>query len=71
LPLIVPPVDVTAPVRLPFEIVPPARLTVLIVCAKPPRFSVPVVLTVVAETALNALAAEAVRTPTVMGVSPV
>ena len=44
-------------VRLPSWIVPPARLTLLTVCAKPPRSSVPPLLTVVALAALKAFAA--------------
>ncbi len=59
-PLIVPPLGLTviAPVvvrpPLPFWTVPPLSVTLLIVCAKPPRSSAPPVLTVVALPALKA-----------------
>ena len=69
--LIAPPVEVTAPVRAPFWIVPPAKLTVLIVCPAPPRSSVPLALTVVALAELKMLAALAVSSPPLIVVAPV
>ena len=71
IPLIVPPVDVIAPVRLPFVIVPPARFKLLIVCGRLPRLSVAPVLTVVALLAENAFAAPASRVPALIVVTPV
>ena len=70
MPLIVPPVEPTAPVRLPFFSVPPARLTVLIACARPPRSSVPPALMVVALPALNAFAAPPFSVPPLIVVAP-
>lgn len=60
-----PPVEVTAPVSAPLLNVPPASATALMVCANPPRFSVPPVFTVVALVGLNTFAAPPSSVPPV------
>ena len=71
MPVTVPPVDVTAPVSAPFFKMPPASDKTLMVCAKPPRSSVPPLLIPVALAALNALAAPASNVPPLIAVAPV
>jgi len=70
-PLMAPPVELTAPLRMPFCNVPPASETLLMVCAKPPRSSVPPLLTVVALAAANAFAAPPFSVPPFRVVAPV
>ena len=52
-PLMVPPVEPTAPVRLPFCNVPPESVRVSIDCAKPPRSRMLLAVMPVAENALK------------------
>ncbi len=66
-----PPVELIAPVSDPLVSVPPARAMLLIVCAKPPRSSVPPALTAVAVPALKALTLLAVSVPPETVVDPV
>lgn len=70
-PSIAPPVEVTAPVSAPLRNVPPASATLLIVCVKPPRSSVPAALIVVALAAENRFAAPPANVPASIAVAPV
>ena len=65
-----PPVEVTAPVKEPFFKMPPASETALMVCANPPRFRVPPLLTIVALPALNVFAAPPSSMPPLIVVAP-
>ena len=70
-PLTAPPVEVTAPVRLPLRSVPPLSVTALRFCARPSRSTVAPVATVVAEDCAKASAAFAVSVPPLTWVAPV
>ena len=71
IPLTVPPADEIAPVSEPFWIVPPVSVTLLIVCAKPPRSRIAPEFTVVALAALNAPATPPRSSPASTVVVPV